>query len=176
VRVVTIAFAFVLLATVGVVTAHAQDGAIVAWGLDDYGQCTPPEPNTDFIAVAAGRWSSQGLKSDGSIVGWSGDCIVPSPNASFVAIAAGEDFSLGLKGDGACCDPTGTCAITTQSECPGPMVWQGAGVPCNPNPCLLTPTMTHDSADNDILRYSVVANCYRGYYFRVAEEVIEAMS
>ena len=30
------------------------DGAIVAWGGNDDGQCDVPAPNTDFVAVAGG--------------------------------------------------------------------------------------------------------------------------
>jgi hypothetical protein len=72
------------------------------------------------VAVAAGRWHSLGLKTDGSIVGWGcrrppfrGQCTVAEPNTGFVAIAAGTDHSLGLKADGSivawgynCCGQT----------------------------------------------------------------------
>jgi len=80
------------------------DGSIVAWGLNDYGQCNIPEPNSGFIAVAAGDYHSLGLKADGSIVAWGlndkGQCNLPSPNSSFIAISAGYQHSLGLKQDG----------------------------------------------------------------------------
>ncbi len=33
----------------------------MAWGNGYYGQCDIPEPNTDFVAVAAGRYHSLGL-------------------------------------------------------------------------------------------------------------------
>jgi len=56
------------------------------------------------VAVAAGRWHSLGLKTDGSVVGWGwngdGQINVPAPNANFLAIAAGAAHSLGLKADG----------------------------------------------------------------------------
>ena len=82
-----------------------QPQSIVAWGLNSpsYGECNVPEPNTGFIAVAAGENHSLGLKSDGTVVAWGGNtygqCTVPSPNANFIAIAAGHSFSLGLKSD-----------------------------------------------------------------------------
>ncbi len=63
-----------------------------------------PEPNTDFVAFAAGWAHSLGVKADGSIVAWganhSGQCDVPPPNADFVAVEAGGYHSIGLKADG----------------------------------------------------------------------------
>ena len=84
-------------------TVFAQ-GAVVAWGRNDFGQTNVPAPNSDFVAVAAGGFHSMGLKADGSIVAWgynlSGQTNVPAPNSGFVAIAAGGEHSLGLKQDG----------------------------------------------------------------------------
>lgn len=36
------------------VIAHAQDGTIVGWGWNYYGQCNVPSPNQDFVALGAG--------------------------------------------------------------------------------------------------------------------------
>lgn len=76
-------------------------GVITTWGTSDYGQCAVPEPNADFVAVAAGIVHSLGLKSDGAITAWGnnndGQCDVPAPNANFTAVAAGATHSLGLK-------------------------------------------------------------------------------
>jgi alpha-tubulin suppressor-like RCC1 family protein len=79
-----------------------SDGSIVAWGDNSYGQCDVPDPNRDFVAIAAGENTSFGLKSDGSIVAWgNGNKVpLPSPNRDFVAIAAGRFHCLGLKSDG----------------------------------------------------------------------------
>jgi len=81
------------------------DGSIVAWGSNSSGQCDVPEPNTDFVSLAAGCAAhSLGLKADGSIVAWGtnhdGQCDVPEPNTDFVSLAAGYAHSLGLKADG----------------------------------------------------------------------------
>jgi len=84
--------------------ALKQDGSIVAWGQNFYGQCNIPSPNSGFIAIAAGWYHSLGLRQDGSIVAWGrndyGQCNVPEPNSGFIAIAAGGLHSLGLKQDG----------------------------------------------------------------------------
>ncbi len=38
------------------------DGSIVAWGLNNYGQCNVPAPNTGFVAVAASGHHNLGLR------------------------------------------------------------------------------------------------------------------
>ncbi|HPS02141.1 MAG TPA: hypothetical protein PLA90_11415, partial [Candidatus Sumerlaeota bacterium] len=79
-------------------------GSVQAWGRNSDGQCSIRSPNNDYIALAAGRSHSLGLKCDGSIVAWGrnteGQCTIPTPNSDFVAIAAGDLHSLGLKSDG----------------------------------------------------------------------------
>ena len=81
-----------------------EDGSIVAWGWNDYGQCNVPEPNEGFVAIAAGDYHSLGLKEDGSITAWGhnsqGQCNVPLPNSGFIDVAAGDYHSLGRKADG----------------------------------------------------------------------------
>ena len=77
-----------------------QDGSIVAWGDNEYGQCNVPEPNAGFIAIAAYSQHNLGLKQDGSIVAWGandyGECNVPSPNADFITVEAGGWHSLAI--------------------------------------------------------------------------------
>jgi hypothetical protein len=37
---------------------------------------------------------------------------------------------------GACCNTiTGSCTVTTELVCVAPLVWRGAGVPCNAQSC-----------------------------------------
>jgi hypothetical protein len=103
-RASTFVWAGMVLGSLAVVPASAQDGGlIVAWGNNDVGQCDVPAPNNAFVAVAGGGWHSLGLKAGGSIVAWgynySGQCNVPAPNTGFVAVAAGYGHSLGLKAD-----------------------------------------------------------------------------
>lgn len=79
-----------------------SNGSIVAWGLNDRGQCDVPVPNAGFLAVAAGWDHSLGLKAGGSIVAWGDNSYnqldLPTPNGGFVAIEAGGWHSLGIKG------------------------------------------------------------------------------
>ena len=85
---------------------HTLIESSLGWGNGGHGRRSVPEPNEDFVAIAAGHDHSLGLKSDGTIVAWGnneyGQLDVPSPNSDFVAIAAGSwyGFSLGLKSDG----------------------------------------------------------------------------
>ena len=90
------------------VASGQSAGSIVGWGMDVYGQATPPEGN-DYIAIAAGGLHSLALKSDGSVVGWGwndyGQITVPAglklkyPLPSQL-IAGGVGHSLVLKSDG----------------------------------------------------------------------------
>ncbi|NIP25019.1 MAG: hypothetical protein GWN67_11990 [Phycisphaerae bacterium] len=79
-------------------------GEVMAWGLNNNGQCNVPDPNEGFVAIATGNLHSLGLKADSSIVAWglnnNGQCNVPEPNEDFIAVAAGGFHSLGLKADG----------------------------------------------------------------------------
>lgn len=84
-----------------------EDGSIVAWGRNYDGECDVPEPNADFVAMAASStpyWgehaTSIGLRSDGSVVVWGALDTVPEPNTDFVKIAAGLERGVGLKRDG----------------------------------------------------------------------------
>jgi hypothetical protein len=89
----------------GTGVAHGQATAsIIGWGENDKSQCDAPSPNEGFVDLAAGRYHSLGVKSDGTIVAWyhnlAGQCLVPPPNEGFIAVAAGYEHSIGLKSDG----------------------------------------------------------------------------
>jgi hypothetical protein len=100
-----LALVYLGLLVLGTGVARGQStAAIIGWGENDRSQCDAPAPNEDFTDLAAGRYHSLGLKSDGTIVAWyhnlEGQCLVPSPNVDFVAVSAGYEHSLGLKSDG----------------------------------------------------------------------------
>ena len=50
--------------------ALRNDGTIVSWGDDTYGQCDVPAAATNIIAIAAGWYDSLALRSDGSLFAW----------------------------------------------------------------------------------------------------------
>src|SRR5678815_5052318 len=50
--------------------ALTQDGTVVAWGDNSYGQSTVPPGLSGVIALAAGGTFSQALKQDGTVVAW----------------------------------------------------------------------------------------------------------
>ncbi|MFO7626712.1 MAG: FlgD immunoglobulin-like domain containing protein [Candidatus Fermentibacteraceae bacterium] len=45
-----------------------EDGSIVAWGDNSYGQCTIPSPNSGFVGIAAGEYHSLGLHENSTWV------------------------------------------------------------------------------------------------------------
>jgi PKD repeat protein len=85
--------------------AIKEDGSIVGWGNNQFGQADPPEGN-DYVALAVcvdGGHHGLALRADGSIAGWGdnqyGQADSPTGN-DFITIAAGRKHSLALKSDG----------------------------------------------------------------------------
>lgn len=80
-----------------------QDGGVLAWGDNFYGQCDVPAGLKGVVAVSAGYTHSLALRSDGTVVSWGGlggFPYVPPNTTDAVAIAAGYDHSLVLAADG----------------------------------------------------------------------------
>jgi alpha-tubulin suppressor-like RCC1 family protein len=72
-------------------------------GRDNYNQVSDVTGWTDIVQVAAGRYHSLGLKSDGTVVGVGWDNhgqLNVSGWTDIVQVAAGAYHSLGLKSDG----------------------------------------------------------------------------
>jgi len=80
--------------------ALTDGGTNVACGDNAAGQCTIPEPNADFVAIAAGNLFSMGLKENGQLVCWGAITPIPEPNEDFVSMWAGYTQRMALKQNG----------------------------------------------------------------------------
>lgn len=83
--------------------AIRQDGSLVSWGWDGFGQVSAT-PSGTFSAVAAGYTHSVGIRSDGSLESWGSNLYnqisnTPSGN-NYVAVAAATDYSIAIRSDG----------------------------------------------------------------------------
>jgi hypothetical protein len=82
--------------------ALKNDGTVVGWGSNQFGQASPPEGLTGVVAITAGFSHSVALKSDGTVVAWGfnnfGIATVPVGLSGVKAIAAGYFHSLALFG------------------------------------------------------------------------------
>ena len=86
------------------VLALKDDGTVVTWGDNTYGQRNVPAGLNNVIAIATHHTFSFALKSDGTVVGWGynsvGQATPPAGLNNVVAIAAGISHGLALKADG----------------------------------------------------------------------------
>jgi alpha-tubulin suppressor-like RCC1 family protein len=95
-----------VLAALGMMTLPTEAGRIVGLAACSGGgpDCTPPPPNSGFVAVSSGNYHGMGLRPDGSIATWGlcdvEQCDVPLPNSGYIAISAGDSHSLALRPGG----------------------------------------------------------------------------
>lgn len=85
--------------------ALKEDGTVVGWGWNFYGQATVPAGLSNVIAIAAGENYSLALKQDGTVIVWGQDGDYHLTNApmslnSVVAISTGTTHAIALKNDG----------------------------------------------------------------------------
>ncbi|MCF7789968.1 MAG: hypothetical protein K9N47_27865 [Prosthecobacter sp.] len=85
--------------------AVKNDGTVVVWGSNYFGQLNVPAGLTDVVAAAGGMYHSLALKSDGTVVAWGGqntygEINVPAGLTDVVQVSAGEYYSMALKSDG----------------------------------------------------------------------------
>jgi alpha-tubulin suppressor-like RCC1 family protein len=78
--------------------ALKNDGTVVTWGNNEYGQATLPAGLNGVTAVAAGCYQTMALKNDGTVI--SNGYTVPAGLSGVIAIAAGCYHSAALKNDG----------------------------------------------------------------------------
>jgi len=138
-RAAVIGLNIVAAVLLGSASARAQEihGSIVAWGQYEvadlsavepfYYPARAPSPNAGFVAIAASRWSSAGLKADGAVVWLAGGWDVVS-DTDYVGIALGFLRSFYLKSNG-------SIETHTDSE-----AWvTNAGYGCHYNPVVAPP-------------------------------------
>ena len=85
-----------------------NNGTVLAWGDNSYGQAHPPALVTNVtagvLALAAGQHHSLALRSNGTVVCWGRNQFnqtnVPAGLTNVIAIAAGANHSVALKSDG----------------------------------------------------------------------------
>ncbi|MBI5772868.1 MAG: hypothetical protein HZA89_03880 [Verrucomicrobia bacterium] len=82
-----------------------NDGSVVAWGSNDYGQTNVAvAAQSEVTAIAAGGYHTIAIKKDGTVLVWGGEGIefgetnVPAGLSNVTAIAAGEAHSVALVG------------------------------------------------------------------------------
>ena len=79
-----------------------ESGSAYCWGLDDYGQATPPQ-DVVFASLSTGSLHTCGLTPDGSPVCWgrneNGES-EPPIGETFVAISSGSGHTCALREDG----------------------------------------------------------------------------
>src|SRR5947208_944698 len=84
--------------------AQAQH-SLVSWGLDFYGQVSQTPTTGNYIAVAAGLYSSVAIRSDGRLVAWgdnfNGQVSGPkNDTGTYTAIASGYVHVVAVRSDG----------------------------------------------------------------------------
>ena len=84
--------------------ALRNDGTLVAWGDNSFGQGVVPADLSGIVGIAAGAYHNLALKSDGTLAAWGdnrlGQSTIPAGLSGVVAIAAGGYHNLALKSDG----------------------------------------------------------------------------
>jgi alpha-tubulin suppressor-like RCC1 family protein len=79
--------------------ALGENGKVIAWGDNTWGQTSIPDSATNIVAIAGGQTFSLALASNGIPIAW-GYNSVPDFATNIVAISAGWTHALGLRSDG----------------------------------------------------------------------------
>ncbi len=79
-----------------------NEGKVLCWGHDQYGQSSPP-PEPTFVAIDAGYLHTCGVQSSGEVLCWGTDKSgqsTPPGGHKFTAVSAGMGHSCALRDDG----------------------------------------------------------------------------
>jgi alpha-tubulin suppressor-like RCC1 family protein len=105
-------------------TIALKDGAVLAWGNNNFGQCDiPADARSGVTAIAGGGWHTIALKGGAVLAwgrNWEGQCTIPAAALSGVsAIAGGDSHTVALK-DGAVlawgANDRGQCTIPAAAQ------------------------------------------------------------
>jgi alpha-tubulin suppressor-like RCC1 family protein len=77
-----------------------EDGTVLAFGNNEYGQCNIPENLTGVIDIAAGYAASAAFKSDGTYVIWGAYSVLPANLQKLKAVSLGVGKALTLFENG----------------------------------------------------------------------------
>ena len=81
-----------------------DNGTVVAWGNNSYGQTNVPAGLSNVVEIVAGGYHSLALRRDGTAIAWgyngSGALRIPVGVVNIVALGAGLDYSLAIMNDG----------------------------------------------------------------------------
>jgi alpha-tubulin suppressor-like RCC1 family protein len=84
--------------------AVLDNGTLIGWGDNSYGQINIPADLTNATAVAGGYLHSVGLRADGTVVAWGDDTYgqtnVPPGLTNVIAVAAGDFHTVALLANG----------------------------------------------------------------------------
>jgi hypothetical protein len=84
--------------------ALRNDGQVVAWGANNFGQTNVPPSMTNITGIEGTVWNSVGVKPDGSVLVWGSNetqqTNVPVPLSNVVSVTGGWYDLMALKSDG----------------------------------------------------------------------------
>ena len=85
----------------GLTCGIRSDSAAVCWGLNKYGQASPP--SGAFASISAGHRHACGIRTDGAAVCWGDNQFgkTTPPSGAFASISVGSNHACGIRADGA---------------------------------------------------------------------------
>jgi len=85
-------------------TVINSDGRVNGWGLNNVGQCNPPQGLGEVTEIVSGDYYTIALLKNKTLVAWgsnsAGQCNIPQGLTNVVSVATGPGFVLALKDSG----------------------------------------------------------------------------